>query len=236
MDPSEFVSGQEPDALLQCQLKLGYFFRNRDLLVSALTHASGADHRLASNERLEFLGDSILGFFVCEELFQRYPSQQEGELTKLKSSVVSRRTCAKVAKRMGLDQFLILGKGMSGPQPVPSSLHADVFEALTAAIYLDGGIEVALRFLREHLTQEIEDAAAGEAIINYKSQLQHLAQRLHGKPQIWACLSSCMKCAPTPKPPPTRQKVWANWFAQIRFVRMIKTIMPSGFCTKKCGC
>ncbi|MCA9106558.1 MAG: ribonuclease III [Planctomycetales bacterium] len=188
MDPSEFVSGQEPDALLQCQLKLGYFFRNRDLLVSALTHASGADHRLASNERLEFLGDSILGFFVCEELFQRYPSQQEGELTKLKSSVVSRRTCAKVAKRMGLDQFLILGKGMSGPQPVPSSLHADVFEALTAAIYLDGGIEVALRFLREHLTQEIEDAAAGEAIINYKSQLQHLAQRLHGKPPVYLLL------------------------------------------------
>lgn len=176
------------DALMECQLRIGYLFRNRDLLVGALTHASGADHRLASNERLEFLGDSILGFVVCEELFRRYPSQQEGELTKLKSSVVSRRTCAKIARRIGLDQFLILGKGMSGPQPVPSSLHADVFEALTAAIYLDGGIEVAVRFLREHMLREIDEAAAGESAINFKSQLQHLAQRLHGKPPVYQLL------------------------------------------------
>lgn len=176
------------DALLDCQHRIGYLFRNRDLLVAALTHASGADHRLSSNERLEFLGDSILGFVVCEELFKRYPSQQEGELTKLKSSVVSRRTCAKIAKRIGLDQFLILGKGMSGPQPIPSSLHADVFEALTAAIYLDGGIEVTVRFLKEHLLREIEEAAAGEAVINFKSQLQHLAQRLHGKPPVYLLL------------------------------------------------
>jgi len=170
------------DPALACQLRLGYFFRDPLLLVAALTHASGADHRLASNERLEFLGDSILGFVVCEELFRRYPSQQEGELTKVKSAVVSRRTCAKIARRLGLEEFLILGKGMSGPQPIPASLHADVFEALIAAIYLDGGFESAVRFVRAQIAGEIDETVAGESAANYKSHLQQLTQRLHGRP------------------------------------------------------
>ncbi|HRF02520.1 MAG TPA: ribonuclease III [Pirellulaceae bacterium] len=174
------VAGDDP--LLACQLRIGYLFRDQQLLVAALTHASGADHRLASNERLEFLGDSILGFVACEELFRRYPLQQEGELTKVKSSVVSRKTCAKVAKRLQLERYLILGKGMSGPQPLPASLHADVFEALIAAIYLDGGFEAAARFVRMHLAPEIDETVAGETAANYKSQLQQHTQRVHGRP------------------------------------------------------
>ncbi len=177
---SDGVAADDP--MLACQLRIGYLFRDPQLLLAALTHASGADHRLASNERLEFLGDAILGFVACEELFRRYPQQQEGELTKVKSAVVSRKTCAKVAKRLQLERYLILGKGMSGPQPLPASLHADVFEALIAAIYLDGGFESAVRFVRTHLAPEIDETVAGETAANYKSQLQQHTQRVHGRP------------------------------------------------------
>src|SRR5262245_4253845 len=87
--------------LVRCQEAIGYQFRNANLLQSALTHASGANNRLGSNERLEFLGDAILGSVVCELLFQRFPEQLEGELTRIKSVVVSRRTCTKFSRQLG---------------------------------------------------------------------------------------------------------------------------------------
>ena len=85
-----------------CEHRIGYVFRNREVLQSALTHASGAEHRLASNERLEFLGDAILGVVVCELLFHQFPDYLEGDLTKIKSVVVSRQTCAKISEALGL--------------------------------------------------------------------------------------------------------------------------------------
>ncbi|HEY5316230.1 MAG TPA: ribonuclease III domain-containing protein, partial [Pirellulales bacterium] len=118
-----------------CQQRVGYTFSNPALLQSALTHASGALHRLASNERLEFLGDSILGAVVCDLLFHLYPGYLEGDLTKIKSVVVSRQTCAKVSEALRMDEFLVLGKGMTTQAQVPPSLLADVFESLIAAIY-----------------------------------------------------------------------------------------------------
>lgn len=168
------------DQLSECELKLGYTFQNRDLLQSALTHASGANHRLGSNERLEFLGDAILGKFVCESLFLRFPNYLEGDLTRIKSIVVSRSTCARLSKAMGLEPFLILGKGMASTQSVPKSLLADVFEAIIAAIYLDGGDEKVNQFLAVALEEEIEQASAGEVGSNYKSMLQQYAQREFG--------------------------------------------------------
>src|SRR5690606_18144757 len=102
----------EQQAKLQlCEEAIGYQFKNRSLLLSALTHAAGAGHRLASNERLEFLGDAILGLVVCEVLFQRYPEYLEGDLTRVKSTVVSRQACARISQRLGLDRCLFLGKG-----------------------------------------------------------------------------------------------------------------------------
>lgn len=160
-----------------CEAVLEYQFQDPALLVSALTHASGADHRLTSNERMEFLGDAILGMIVCEALYERFPEFLEGDLTKLKSVVVSRLTCAKISERLGLEQFLILGKGMTTTPGVPSSVLSDVFEALVAAIYLDGGREEAQRFVLRHVDEEIKLAAASGAGGNYKSQLQQLAQR-----------------------------------------------------------
>ena len=101
------------EILTACEAALDHRFRNRDLLKNCLTHASGANHRLASNERLEFLGDAILGAVVCEMLYHRYPEETEGELTRIKSIVVSRTTCAKISVALGLPGFLLLGKGRS---------------------------------------------------------------------------------------------------------------------------
>jgi ribonuclease-3 len=145
-----------------------------------LTHASGAQHRLASNERLEFLGDAILGAVVCELLYRQYPDYLEGDLTKIKSVVVSRQTCAKISESLGMQEFLILGKGMTTHPTVPPSLLADVFESLIAAVYLDGGFEAARRLIEEHVVPQIELAAGGGVGGNYKSLLQQLAQREHG--------------------------------------------------------
>ena len=169
-----------PSLLEQCEQRIGYVFRDRSMLRAALTHASGAQHRLASNERLEFLGDAILGAVVCELLFHQYPEYLEGDLTRLKSIVVSRQTCAKISQELGMQEFLILGKGMTTHPSVPSSLLADVFESLIAAVYLDGGNEVAREYIERHVGPEIERAAQGESGGNYKSLLQQVAQREHG--------------------------------------------------------
>jgi ribonuclease-3 len=169
-----------PSELERCEKRIGYVFRNKSLLRSALTHASGATHRLASNERLEFLGDAILGAVVCEILYRRYTEHLEGELTKIKSIVVSRQTCAKISQSLGLEEFLILGKGMTSHPTIPSSLLADVFESLVAAIYLDSGEAAVREFIERHLMPEIEAAAGGDHGGNYKSMLQQLAQRDYG--------------------------------------------------------
>jgi len=195
---------ESPDAslLLKLEQRIGYEFKDKSLLLSALTHASGAEHRLASNERLEFLGDAILGAVVCELLFHQYPEFLEGELTRLKSIVVSRLTCAKISEALGMQEFLILGKGMTTHPSVPSSLLADVFESLLAAIYLDGGDAAARRFIGTTMGPEIELAAEGETGSNYKSLLQQLAQREHGTTPTYQLLdekgpdhSKCFKVA-----------------------------------------
>ncbi len=163
-----------------CEERIGYRFRDRALLRCALTHASGAEHRLASNERLEFLGDAILGAIVCKELYLQFPRYLEGDLTKIKSVVVSRQTCAKISDAMGLQDILILGKGMASSATLPASLLADVFESLVAAIYLDSGDEAVTTFVIRHVRPEIELAAKGETGGNYKSLLQQLVQREMG--------------------------------------------------------
>lgn len=165
--------------LADCELSIGYRFADKSLLRDALTHASGVADRLESNERLEFLGDAILGAIVCELLFRRFPEYLEGELTRLKSILVSRQTCAKVSTAIGLGRFLILGKGIPSHQ-LPSSLLADVFESLVAAVYLDGGGEAAHQFVERFLGAEIEAAAADVLGGDYKSQLQQITQREFG--------------------------------------------------------
>src|SRR5437868_2307680 len=120
--PPQLTTSREAEILDECQKTIGYFFRQPEMLRAALTHASGADTRLASNERLEFLGDAVLGLVTCEQLFIRFPDYQEGDLTKIKSVVVSRRTCARISKALNLGEFLFMGKGMHLNATVPPSL------------------------------------------------------------------------------------------------------------------
>lgn len=192
IDMSNESFGATPDSraeqLAACEAILEYKFNDEDLLVAALTHASGANHRLASNERMEFLGDAILGLVVCELLFRTYPEYLEGDLTKVKSVVVSRQTCARISERLALAQFLIVGKGMATAAKYPQSLLADVFESLVAAIYLDGGETDARDFIIRHIEAEVEAAVAGEVGGNYKSQLQQHAQREFGATPIYQLL------------------------------------------------
>lgn len=198
-DPS---SRNEPDTLDQCERVLRYRFRDPTYLREALTHASGADHRLVSNERLEFLGDAILGAIVCELLFRKFPDYLEGDMTRVKSVVVSRRTCAKISRALGLDEFLVMGKGMGSQDETPPSVLADVFESLVGAIYLDGGMEAAKRFILRHIEVEIDATVVGQGGVNYKSQLQQVAQRQFGETPTYRLLdekgpdhSKCFKIA-----------------------------------------
>src|SRR5947209_7499204 len=176
----ELTTQRESEILEDCQKAIDYVFRQPELLRAALTHASGANTRLASNERLEFLGDAVLGLVTCEQLFQRFPDYQEGDLTKVKSVVVSRRTCARISRLLNLGEYLFLGKGMNLHHVVPASLLADVFESLVAAIYLDGGLDVTKAFVLKYISPEIEQVAEGAHGGNFKSLLQQVAQREFG--------------------------------------------------------
>jgi len=167
----------EQEALQQFENIIGYEFSDRDLLAKAFTHSSAVEGRTLSNERLEFLGDSILSVIICHTLFERSPNYQEGDLTKMKSMLVSRRTCAKVARGLGLHKFLWVGKGMAGNQALSRSLAAGLLEALIAAIYIDGGFEAASDFILRTFDSLIDDADVEQAQGNFKSMLQQYAQQ-----------------------------------------------------------
>lgn len=167
----------EVDLVARTQKIVGYQFADSSLLITALTHASGANSRLESNERQEFLGDAVLGMVVCAELFRRYPDWLEGDLTKVKSVVVSRRICAEVSDEMGLTGLLILGNGIDAQENLPTSLRAAVLESIIGAIYLDGGFEAAQRFIIKSMSEKIVTCATSENRENYKSALQQYAQR-----------------------------------------------------------
>jgi ribonuclease III len=157
---------------------LGYTFKNPGLLKEALTHASIADNRLDSNERMEFLGDAVLDLIICELLYLKFPEYNEGDLTKIKSAVVSRRTCAEVADETGLTNLLIIGKGISSRNAMPSSLAAAVYESIVAAIYLDGGFETVKEYVIRTMSPKVDDIAANAHRQNYKAVLQQHAQRV----------------------------------------------------------
>ena len=156
---------------------LGYRFKDESLLNAAMTHASVAETRLHSNERMEFLGDAILGYVVSEYLFDTFPTYLEGELTKIKSAVVSRRACAKISEELDLISMLSLGKGMNIRTNLPSSVAAAVYESIIAAIYMDGGLRPARKFILKHMKPLIIEAAKSTHQENYKSALQHFAQK-----------------------------------------------------------
>lgn len=176
------------DSLSGCEDVLQYTFQDRTLLERCLTHASIARTRLESNERLEFFGDAILGAVVCELLYREFPEETEGELTRIKSAVVSRTTCARLSRELGLDRYLMLGKGLGGYQSVPHSVMAAVFESLIAGIYLDGGYPAASVFVARIVQPEIQRVVASAHGDNFKSLLQQYVQRTQSEPPTYLLL------------------------------------------------
>ncbi len=177
-----------PEKLSRCEEILHYRFVDRELLETCLTHASISKTRLNSNERLEFLGDAILGAIICESLYHRFPESPEGELTRMKSSLVSRNTCAAITKELGLDRCLLLGKGLSIHNEVPLSILAGVIEALVAGVYFDGGMEACRRMVLRIYASRFEQTTQYDRARNFKSQLQQLSQKSFGETPIYQVL------------------------------------------------
>ena len=163
--------------------KLGYEFQDRRLLENALTHSSCANEsrgRLSSNERLEFLGDSILGMVVADHLYRNHPDLPEGDLTRTRAALVCEESLVEVAKELSLGEYLHLGKGeeAGGGRRRPS-IQADAVEAVLAAVYLDGGIGSARKIIQRYiLCREIEGLTRPR---DYKTALQELVQRESGQ-------------------------------------------------------
>jgi len=159
---------------------IGYRFQNIQLLQNALTHSSYANERwhnsLLSNERLEFLGDSVLGMLVAEYLYSTFPQRPEGELTRMRADMVCERTLAAVANRIGLGEHLLLGHGedrLGGRNR--DSILADAVESVIAACFLDGGMEAAKKFVQQFILVEVPVSKLHNA--DYKTALQELVQQ-----------------------------------------------------------
>jgi len=160
---------------------LGITFRNRSLLEQAMVHSSYVNENLelvsSHNERLEFLGDAVLGFIVAEKLYQEFPDITEGEMTKLRAALVRRDTLARVARAVGLGDFLYMGKGeeASGGRTKTPNL-AGALEAMIGAIYLDQGLTTARDAVLKLLGKELSRVSRYGAGVDYKSRLQELIQ------------------------------------------------------------
>lgn len=171
--------------LEQFEKRIGYHFSNQELLKNALTHTSYAyEHKVDSNEKLEFLGDAILEFITSKYLYQNYRGLKEGEMTKVRASVVCEESLYKIAMKLGFSDFLYLGKSemANGGKQRPAIL-ADSVEAVIAAMYLDAGIIPVEEFIIKNLKEAIQGASTNVGMKDYKTVLQEKLQE-HGEVQI----------------------------------------------------
>jgi ribonuclease III len=174
------------DACATLERRVGYRFKDRGLLEQALTHRSRAAEDVSGgagdNESLEFLGDAVLGFVVADRLFHQFPEYNEGQKSKIKAAVVSTQSLARHAELIKLGDYLLLGRGeeKTGGR-LKSALLADTYEALVAAVYLDGGLEPAAAFLHRELKDAIDGGSERLFVQDYKSALQERVQAL-GRP------------------------------------------------------
>ena len=159
--------------------EIGYEFRNKKLLETALTHTSYAyEKKKQSNEKLEFLGDSILEFVSSEYIYHKYPNLKEGEMTKVRASVVCEKSLYEIAKMHNFSDFLYLGKSERISQKeVRPAIMADSVEAVIAAIFLDSGLEPAKEFIIKNLSEPIENATKHIGQKDYKTVLQEILQK-----------------------------------------------------------
>lgn len=174
----------------QLETIIGYKFKNPKLLETALTHTSYANESrtpVKHNERLEFLGDSVLGFVTADFLFQRQPDAPEGELTRTRARLVCEESLHGVAQRLKLGDYLCLGHGEeAGGGRKRASILADATEAVIAAVFLDGGIEEASALIHRVLLDDVSEVRAAEKRLDYKTALQELVQRKPGRALSYA--------------------------------------------------
>ena len=166
---------------LEVERIIGYKFRDEELLERALTHPSAVDSHTLSYQRLEFLGDALLNFFVAEWLFKRNREASEGKLTELRKIMVNSEALAKISQMLGLKKFLKVE--LSNDEQVSDSILCDVFEALVAAIYLDGGFKAAKNFVKRSLISNAEVLLESPNFINYKGKLLELLQSRGKQPR-----------------------------------------------------
>ena len=173
------------------ELAIGYRFRNISLLQNALAHSSYANERwhnsFMSNERLEFLGDSILGMLVADHLYRNFPDRPEGELTRLRADMVCERALAQIAQRIHLGEHLLLGKGeeQSGGRNRDSIL-ADAVESVIAACYLDGGMDAAKQFVQNFVLDQMSVAPVNNK--DYKTALQERVQQKRNQTLVYTLI------------------------------------------------
>lgn len=175
--------------LVAIEKKIGYQFKNKELLLQAFVHRSYVNEQkgknLSHNERLEFLGDSILGLVVSEYLYQRLPDQAEGRLSQIRSHLIDAQSCAQFLQKLHLADAILLGRGEKMSEGhAKVSILADVFEALIAAIYLDGGLEAVKRFLFHSFSEQMEAALEGPSR-NFKAELQDFSLRQMQKAPLY---------------------------------------------------
>jgi len=171
--------------LADLESSLGYKFKKKSLLKEAITHKSYAHEKqkgvLSFNERMEFLGDSVLELIISEYIFTSYPEYTEADLSRIKSYTVQEATLAETAQKIDIGKHLLLGKGeeLTGGR-AKDSLLADAFEALLAAIYLDGGYKKARDFIHRHLIHKTDELSTKKFIFDFKTKLQEVAQAQFG--------------------------------------------------------
>ena len=167
--------------LEKLEKNIGYQFKNKELLQTALTHTSYANEiNIQSNEKLEFLGDSILEFISSKYIFKNYPNLKEGEMTKLRADVVCEKSLYRVAQNHKFNEFLLVGKSQQISNGNKNqAMLADSFEAVIAAIYFDSGLQEAEKFIVENLKEYIEVASKHVGMKDYKTVLQEKLQ-IHG--------------------------------------------------------
>ena len=179
------------DAITEIESKINYTFRNRSLLTLAFVHCSFVNENrevVQHNERLEFLGDSVLGLLVAEFLYNKKPEMPEGELSYLRSRLVEGSACMTYVQKLDLDMYLLLGKGERMHKGRGrESILADLFDAIIGAIFLDGGIEAARNFLFGNFSTEIEDFLE-QPLRNSKALLQEYSQKKYQQPPIYQIL------------------------------------------------
>ena len=176
-----------PESIVKLEGRLGVTFTDTSLLLRSLSHRSWCSEHgdVESNERLEFLGDSVLGVVVTRFVFDEFPDLPEGILSEVRAAVVNSRSLAEIASDLGLGEFLLLGRGeAAGGGSAKPSILADAFEAVIAAIYLDAGFDVVRSFVLSQLMDGIVAAARGDGARDYKTRLQELSSgRGLGRPR-----------------------------------------------------